>query len=86
MSVSREKKYSLKGQLLSGCNCDWGCPCNFEVAPSYGNCEGVYIWHVETGHYDGVVLDGVTFGQFGMFPKAIHLGNGTMLDVIDGLF
>lgn len=69
--------------MLSGCNCDWGCPCNFEVAPSYGNCEGVYIWHVETGHYDGVALDGTTFGQFGLFPDAIHLGNGTGLYVID---
>ena len=77
------KKYSLKGQLLSGCNCDWGCPCNFEAAPSYGNCEGIYVWQVETGHYDGVGLDGVTFGQFGLFPEAIHLGNGTLLDVID---
>ena len=81
--MSGDKKYHLKGQLLSGCNCDWGCPCNFEVAPSYGNCEGVYVWHVETGRYDGVALDGVTFGQFGMFPNAIHLGNGTLLDVID---
>ena len=81
--MSQEKKYSLKGQLLSGCNCDWGCPCNFEVAPSYGKCEGAYIWHVETGHYGDVTLDGATFLQFGMFPKAIHLGNGTMLDVID---
>ena len=81
--MAQEKKYSLQGQLLSGCNCDWGCPCNFEVAPSYGNCEGVYVWHIETGHYDGVSLDGAVFGQFGMFPEAIHLGNGTMLDVID---
>ena len=69
--------------MLSGCNCDWGCPCNFEVAPSYGNCEGVYVWHIETGHFQGVELDGTTFGQIGLFPEAIHLGNGTMLDVID---
>ena len=73
----------MRGQLISGCNCDWGCPCNFEVAPTYGKCEGVYIWHVETGHYDGLALDGAIFGQIGMFPEAIHLGNGTMLYVID---
>ncbi|NQW24597.1 MAG: DUF1326 domain-containing protein [SAR202 cluster bacterium] len=78
-----EKKYSLKGHLVSGCNCDWGCPCNFEVAPSYGNCEGVYFWHVETGHYDGVSLDGANFGQFALFPEAVHLGNGTGFYVID---
>ena len=69
--------------MVSGCNCDWGCPCNFEIAPSYGNCEGVYMWHVESGNYNGVSLDGTTFGQFGLFPEAIHLGNGIVFDVID---
>jgi len=81
--VAQDKKYLLKGEMLSGCNCDWGCPCNFEVPPSYGNCEGVYMWHVVSGHYDGVSLDGTTFGQFGLYPEAIHLGNGTVFDVID---
>jgi len=81
--VAHEKKYSLKGEMLSGCNCDWGCPCNFEIPPSYGNCEGVYMWHVVSGQYDGVSLDGTTFGQFGLYPEAIHLGNGTVFDVID---
>jgi len=38
---------------------------------------------VESGNYDGVSLDGTTFGQFGLFPEAIHLGNGTIFDVID---
>ena len=81
--MSQGKKYSLKGHMVSGCNCDWGCPCNFEIAPSHGNCEGVYMWHVESGNYNGVSLDGTTFGQFGLFPEAIHLGNGIVFDVID---
>ncbi len=81
--MSTEKKYTLKGHLLSGCNCDWGCPCNFEIAPSYGKCEGSYFWHVESGHYDGISLNGATFGQFALFPQAVHLGNGTGFDVID---
>ncbi len=81
--MAHDKKYSLKGHMLSGCNCDWGCPCNFEIAPSYGNCEGVYMWHVESGSYDGISLDGTTFGQFGLYPEAIHLGNGIVFDIID---
>lgn len=59
--MSQGKKYSLKGHMVSGCNCDWGCPCNFEIAPSYGNCEGVYMWHVESGNYNGVSLDGKSY-------------------------
>ena len=69
--------------MLSGCNCDWGCPCNFEVAPSYGNCEGSYFWHVETGHYGGVSLDNIPFGQSAFFPEAVYLGNGPRFDVIE---
>ena len=41
------------------------------------------MWHVESGNYDGVSLDGTTFGQFGLYPEAIHLGNGTVFDVIN---
>ena len=43
------------------------------------------MWHVESGNYNGVSLDGTTFGQFGLFPEAIHLGNGIVFDVIDEL-
>jgi len=38
---------------------------------------------VETGHYDEVSLDNTTFGQFALFPEAVHQGNGTGFYVID---
>ena len=41
------------------------------------------MWHVVSGHYDDVSLDGTTFGQFGLYPEAIHMGNGTVFDVVD---
>jgi hypothetical protein len=75
--------YRLKGALLGGCNCDWGCPCNFEVPPSYGVCEGEYIWCIEQGHYADTKLDGLTFGMFFHSPAAIHLGNLTMAAIVD---
>ena len=42
-------RWSMKGVILGECNCDWGCPCNFDVAPTYGHCDGVYVWAVEEG-------------------------------------
>jgi hypothetical protein len=27
--------------FLDACNCDWGCPCQFNAKPTHGNCEGV---------------------------------------------
>lgn len=78
-----KKSYYLKGFNLGGCSCDWGCPCNFEVAPSLSFCEGEYIWCVEQGHYGDTSLDGVRFGMFLHSPAAIHLGNLTTAAIVD---
>jgi hypothetical protein len=75
--------YHLKRHLLGACNCDWGCPCNSEQAPNYGSCEGVYLWQVEEGHYNGVDLSGIGISEASIFPAAIHLGNGTSVYLID---
>jgi hypothetical protein len=75
--------YHLKGHLLGACNCDWDCPCNCEQAPNYGSCEGVYLWQVDEGHYDGVDLSEIVVSEASQFPAAIHLGNGTSVYLID---
>ena len=81
--MTQSNNYHLKGHLLGACNCAWGCPCNFEEPPSYGPCEGVYLWQVDTGHYDGVELDGLVISEVSKFPEAIHLGNGTSVYLVD---
>jgi hypothetical protein len=81
--MADKASYHLKGILLGACNCDWGCPCNFEVAPSYGFCEGGYVWHVQEGRCDGVSLAGVTFAWCGHSPGPLHQGNLTAFYCID---
>ena len=81
--MANEIAYELKGFILGGCNCDWGCPCNFEVAPTMGFCEGEYIWRVEQGHYGDARLDGLCFGMFFHSPAAIHLGDLTTVVIVD---
>src|SRR3712207_7833229 len=39
--------WRLSGTLLIACNCDYGCPCNFNARPTQGKCEGGWIWHVD---------------------------------------
>ena len=73
----------LKGQVLVACNCDWGCPCNFNALPTTGKCEGGWIWHVEDGAFGGVRLDGLNFSVFVNWPAAIHEGNGEGVVMID---
>lgn len=77
------KTHHLKGAVVGGCNCEWGCPCNFEMPPNDGFCEGEYVWCLERGRYDDVQLDGLNFGMFFHSPKAIHLGNLTTSVVAD---
>ena len=81
--MAQNKNYYLKGHLLGACNCAWGCPCNFEQPPSFGTCEGVYLWQVDAGHYNGVDLAGLVISEVSTFPEAIHLGNGTSVYLVD---
>ena len=81
--MADQKSYHLKGHLLAACNCDWGCPCNFEAPSTQGFCEGTYVWRVESGHYHGTTLDGTTFAMFGSYPGLVHEGNATTLVLVD---
>jgi hypothetical protein len=77
------EKWTMSGSLLGDCNCDWGCPCNFDVAPTYGHCEGVYTWAVREGRYGDVSLGGLVFAFAGRSPGPLHEGNTTAVLVID---
>jgi hypothetical protein len=76
-------EWHLSGKVLVACNCDWGCPCNFNALPTAGKCEGGWTWHVEEGAFRGVDLSGLNFSVFVNWPGAIHEGNGEGLVFID---
>ena len=80
---AEKPSWTLKGQVLVSCNCDFGCPCNFNAKPTHGKCEGGWTWHVEHGSFAGVPLDGLNFSVYVNWPGAIHEGNGEGLLLID---
>jgi len=49
-------RWKLSGKVLVACNCDWGCPCNFNALPTTGKCEGGWTWHVEEGAYGALPM------------------------------
>jgi hypothetical protein len=73
----------VKGTVLISCNCDYGCPCNFNALPTTGKCEGHWTWHVTEGNVDGVSLDGVSFSLCVDWPGAIHEGEGKGVLLVD---
>jgi hypothetical protein len=68
--------WRLNGNVLIACNCDFGCPCNFNARPSKGHCEGGWIWVIQDGHVNDVRLDGLGVALFADWPGAIHEGGG----------
>jgi hypothetical protein len=73
----------MKGQVVIACNCDYGCPCNFNGRPTTGACEGGWTWTIEKGVYGEVPLDGLSLSQYARWPGAIHEGDGVAVSFID---
>jgi hypothetical protein len=75
--------WTLNGTVFIACNCDWGCPCNFNARPTKGHCEGGWTWHVQTGRVGDIALDDLNFSVYVKWPGAIHEGNGEALILMD---
>jgi hypothetical protein len=41
MTDRSNPKWEVHAYFLDACNCDWGCPCQFNAKPAHGNCEAV---------------------------------------------
>jgi hypothetical protein len=82
-STSAVPAWSVRGHVILACNCDYGCPCNFNALPSTGKCEGNWNWHITDGTFGDVSLSGLTFGVAVNWPHAIHNGDGDGIVVID---
>jgi hypothetical protein len=76
-------RWQLRGNLIVACNCDWGCPCNFNAPPTYTKCDGANFWIIREGRFEKTQLDGLSVIQWTHFPDAIHKGNGTGVWVVD---
>jgi hypothetical protein len=75
--------WTLKGKVIVACNCDYGCPCNFNARPTQGKCEGGWTWHVDEGRFDDVDLSGLNFSVYVNWPGAIHEGGGEAVILVD---
>jgi hypothetical protein len=75
--------WRMSGEVLIACNCDWGCPCNFNARPSKGFCQGGWIWMVEDGQVGDVGIGGLGLALFAKWPGAIHEGGGRATAYVD---
>ncbi len=83
MTAPAKIPWRITGEQVGGCNCAWGCPCQFNALPTRGRCEGLGGSQIQEGHFGAIRLDGVRYAQIYSWPGAIHEGDGTRQLVID---
>jgi len=77
------EKWTIKGDWVSSCNCDPGCPCLFYSDPSRGHCDGIDTIHIAQGKYGKVKLDGLSVTILAKSPGNFWKGNWTAALYID---
>lgn len=78
-----DRSWSLKGVEIANCNCDLGCPCQFNALPTHGDCRAMTAVRIEEGHSGDVPLDGLAIAFTVAWPGPIHEGGGTWQSIID---
>ena len=83
MSTAVKTEWQISGEEIVSCNCDWGCPCQFNAPPTTGHCEALIAYEIRDGHYGDTTLDGVRFAGIYSWPGRIDEGNGTRQIIVD---
>jgi hypothetical protein len=77
------EQWMIRGVEYTNCNCDIGCPCQFNAPSTHGLCEAIASIHIEEGSFDGISLDGVNFVLILKWPGEIAEGDGQQQLIID---
>ena len=83
MSTREKTEWQISGEEVGSCNCDWGCPCQFNAPPTTGHCEALIAYDIRAGHYGDTSLEGVRFAGIYHWPGRIDEGNGTRQIIVD---
>jgi hypothetical protein len=75
--------WEIEGEEYGNCNCDYGCPCQFNALPTDNTCLAIATIKIDRGYHGDTQLDGLCFAFAVDFPNPIHEGNGTHQLYID---
>ncbi|GAB4260983.1 MAG: DUF1326 domain-containing protein [Methylomicrobium sp.] len=75
MSDIISSNWHLQGGYFEACNCETACPCIWLKAPSEGVCKLLVAWHIDTGHFEEVRLDGLNIALACFAPGTMIEGN-----------
>jgi len=75
--------WHIEGEWFKNCNCDAGCPCDFNQRPTQGYCAGLVAMRITEGHFGDTDMAGVKWGGIVRWPGALHEGNGEVQPFVD---
>jgi hypothetical protein len=75
--------WTLHGREFANCNCNYGCPCQFNALPTHGNCCAVVGIQIDKGHHGNIKLDGLRLAGVFRWPGPIHMGGGEAQPIVD---
>ena len=76
-------EWEVKAREFANCNCNYGCPCQFNAPPTHGHCRAVVGYAIDAGHFGTTQLDGLRAVYVAKWPGAVHQGNGELQIIID---
>ena len=76
-------EWEVKVREFANCNCNYGCPCQFNALPTHGHCRAVVGYAIDEGHFGNTQLDGLRAVYVAKWPGAVHQGNGELQIIID---
>ncbi len=81
-----EQNWSLRGEYMESCNCDYLCPCvytNPQGPATQDNCTAVMVFRIDEGRSGTVRLDGLKFALVIRSGKVMADGNWIFGAVVD---
>jgi len=78
-----EVTWTIHGREFANCNCNYGCPCQFNALPTHGHCCAVVGIQIDRGHHGKTKLDGLRLAGIFRWPGPIHMGSGEAQPIVD---
>jgi hypothetical protein len=81
-----EPKWSLRGEYMESCNCDYLCPCiytNPQEPATHDHCTAVMVFRIDEGHFGETKLDGLKFALVICSSRVMADGNWIFAGVVE---
>ncbi len=87
--ATTQTRWHIAGDYFENCNCTVVCPCEFSTnqpltsRPTEGACEVATAYHITSGSYGNVTLDGLNVGLMVRTPGPMAEGNWSVALYLD---